>query len=74
MAGWKPVPEKRNLDHFVWLARYQVGKRTEAQIAEEAQDEHGFPDIPAVSKALTSTAQLIGLQLRPAQGRTFPQR
>jgi len=71
-AGWTDVIEKRNLGHFLWLARYQVAKWTEKRISEEEQDTQGHPDIPAVSKAVTATARLIGLQLRPAQGRTLP--
>ena len=66
---WTDAPEKRMLEHFDWLARYQVEGWTQAKINERYQDEKGRPDVPAVSRALTSTAKLIGLQLRPAQGR-----
>ncbi len=67
--GWSKAPEKRNLEHLEWLARYQVAGWTEAKIAEHYQDENGSPEVPAVSRALTDTARLIGLTLRPAQGR-----
>jgi hypothetical protein len=62
-------PEKRNFDHFKWLALYQVAARTQASISEQFQDENGKPDVPAVSRGINDAAALVGIRLRPAQGR-----
>jgi hypothetical protein len=63
-GAWVEPTAKRNLNHFEWLALYQVGGWTQARISERYQDEGGTPDVTAVSKALTTTAAMIGLVLR----------
>ncbi len=72
IPGIERAPIKRTLEHFEWLARYQVEKWTQAGIAQYYQDENGQPDIPGVSRALKETAKLVGVTLRQAPGR--PQR
>ena len=62
--GWTTMREKRTLDHFDWLARYQVGKWSLANIVDYYADEDGYPDMQVVSKALNETASLIGLKRR----------
>ena len=59
---------KRTLKHFRWLALHQVGQLTYEQLAEHEQGESGL-DISTISRALTATATLIGLTLRPAPRR-----
>ena len=59
---------KRTLQHFRWLALHQVGQLTYEQLAEHEQGESGL-DISTISRALTATATLIGLTLRPAPRR-----
>ena len=75
--GIKRAPEKRasrqkvkkikpGQEHFEWLALHHAGRKTEAEIAER------YPDglnIGSISEAITTTAALIGLTLRPAPGR-----
>lgn len=72
--GWTEAPEKRKLEqHMEWLALYQVGGRTEAEIATLTNaDGENPPDVSTISRAITETARLIGLRLRPAQGRAKP--
>ena len=67
-AAWKPTPEKRSPDHFSWLVRYQAEGWTLERIAQYHQVEKGYPDVPAISKALKSTAALVGLRLRRPRG------
>jgi hypothetical protein len=67
--GWADVPEKLSLHHFEWLARHQVAGWTQSRLVEHYQDASGKPDVPAVSLAITETARLIGVKLRPARGR-----
>jgi hypothetical protein len=81
--GIKRAPEKRasqrkvkkikpgQEQHFEWLALHHAGRKTEAEIAER------YPEglnIGSISEAITTSAALIGLTLRPAPGRNFGQR
>ena len=50
--------------HFEWLALHHVGRWTYEPIVERYQDVEGRPDVPAVSRAITETAQLVGLTPR----------
>ena len=59
---------KRTFTHFRWLALSQVGRLTYAQIAEHEQGEAGL-DLSTISRAITATASLIGITLRPAPRR-----
>lgn len=58
----KPVSLK-SANAYEWLVRYQVLGRSRNQIAEE-----DGVDRPNVSRAVSNTAQLIGLTLREQQG------
>jgi hypothetical protein len=59
---------KRTLEHFRWLALYQVERLTYEQLAALEQGEAGL-DISTISRGLRSTATLLGLTLRPAPRR-----
>lgn len=67
-GGLVRTPEKRKLEHFVWLVEHQINGLMYREIAEKYQDENGI-EIRKISEAITSTASWIGLTLRPAQGR-----
>lgn len=67
-GGLVRTPEKRKLEHFIWLVEHQINGLTYREIVEKYQDENGM-DIRKISEAITSTASLIGLTLRSAQGR-----
>jgi hypothetical protein len=74
MAGMIPTPEKRTgTVHFEWTVLHHVGKKRQAEIVEIYQDGSGHPDVSAVSRAITETAALIGLTLRPGRGRKLSQ-
>lgn len=63
--GGYPAPIKRSgEDHFRWLARWQVGLETYAEIARDAGDGR-VVDADAVKDAIVSTARLITLERRP---------
>lgn len=64
-AGLVKLPSKRELAHFTWLARFQLGEDFEC-IAKAAGVTEG-----AVERAVRRTAKLIGLTLRslPRHGR-----
>jgi hypothetical protein len=70
MPGIVETPVKRtgNL-HFEWLAYHHVDGWTQARISEKYQDENGSPSVPAVSLAITETAALAHITLRPMRGR-----
>jgi hypothetical protein len=59
---------KRTLTHFRWVALHQVEYLTYEQIAQHEQDEAGL-DMSTISRAITTTARLIGVTLRPAPRR-----
>ena len=60
---------KRTLEHFRWLALYHVEGLTYDELARHEQDKQGHPDPSTISRALTQTAALIGITLRPAPRR-----
>ncbi len=60
---------KREPQHFVWLVEWQVNELTQDEIASKYQDEEGFA-MSSVSEAITKTAALVGLTLRPERGRS----
>jgi hypothetical protein len=53
------APVKRELEHFEWLARFQVGGESFLQIGASGVS------ISAVEQAVRRTAKTIGLALRP---------
>lgn len=57
--GLKPAVIKRDPDHFIWLALYQVGQRSYRAIARQVCREPG-----TVRDAVVRTAELIDLTLR----------
>lgn len=64
------TPEKRSGDqHFDWLALHHVGGWTYEQLNEKYADANGTPDISAISRAITDTARLANVTLRPGRGR-----
>jgi hypothetical protein len=64
-AGWSVAPEKRNLDHFVWLALFQVGRLEYRAIADRCSTADGL-DESRVEKGVKEAAKLVGLSLRTA--------
>jgi len=60
--GMTRAPEKRELDHFVWLALYQVERISASVIAVACN-----VSVDAVKDALERTAGLIGLAMRPGR-------
>jgi hypothetical protein len=69
MPGLMSTPTKASLASFEWLALHHVGRWTYTKIAAKYSSPEGYPDMPAVSRAIHSTAALIGLTLRPRRGR-----
>jgi hypothetical protein len=68
-AGLTTTPEKDTVTPFEWLALHHVGRRRYDQLAHQYGNDKGYPDVPAISRAITDTAALIGLTLRPGRGR-----
>ena len=72
--GWKKTPTKRRrdsrsaLEHFWWLAAYQVGELSPAQVVKKYPAESGM-DESAVLHGVRGIADLIGLALRPRKSR-----
>lgn len=64
-AGLKRAPRKRGLEHFDWLARYQVKGESYASIAKTAsyKFEGGRQ---TVRKAIIELAEYLQLTLRPS--------
>jgi hypothetical protein len=58
--GLVPVPQKRGVEHFEWLVRYQVQGHSYQAIAREA-----CRDRKTVADAVRETAALLQLSLRP---------
>ena len=67
--GLVKTPTKETRDSFEWLALHHVAHWTYDRLAGRYGNEHGYPDGPAISRAITDTAALIGLTLRPGRGR-----
>jgi hypothetical protein len=63
-AGYVQFPGKREIDHFHWLARYQVKGETGGVIFKSLAQRRG--NRWTVDKAIHGLAKLIGLTLRPA--------
>lgn len=68
-TGFEPTPTKSDLRHWEWLALHHVDEWKYEQIHKRYSDPDGSPDIPAISRAITDSARLIGLTLRPGRGR-----
>jgi hypothetical protein len=72
--GLAATPEKRDSGvHFEWLALHHVGRWTYKRLAERYQNTEGNPNESAISRAVTETAALVGLTLRPARARKLTQ-
>jgi hypothetical protein len=69
MPGLTRTPEKEAVTSFEWLALHHVGQWRYERLARRYGNSKGYPDIPAISRAITDTAALIGLTLRPNRGR-----
>ena len=74
--GTAPVPTKRTLHHFEWLALAQVGGLSPSEIAERYQTDKGM-DESAIRKRVAETADLCEIKLtrklppgRPPKTRT----
>jgi len=67
-SGFRKTPEKRNLEHFKWLAFYYVENMDFEEISQRFlnEDPEGNRDIgiDSVRKAIKATARLVGLPLR----------
>ena len=78
-VGIKPPAEKSDPTHFEWLALHHVGRWTLPRIVERCRNESSAafakatlvsaPDVSVVSRAITETAALVGISLRPGRGR-----
>lgn len=69
--GYTRNTEQRKLEeHLRWLAKYQVGNLTYAQIADQLSEENpdGI-DISSIEKGVEKTAKLIKLPLRTPSSR-----
>ena len=69
--GMMRTPEKRTgTAHFEWLALHHVGRLTYERLQDTlARKGQHPPDTAELSRAITSTAQWIGLTLRAGRGR-----
>lgn len=61
--------DSRKQIHFVWLVEHQINGLRYEDIAQNYQDTRGL-EIRLISEAVTRVADLIGLTLRPTQGRS----
>lgn len=66
-AGLFQVPENRELDHFVWTAKFQVSSFPMSKIADSCNRT-----VEAVKEAIDGVLELINLEKRP--GTRGPQR
>lgn len=62
--GYLVGPEKRNIEHFQWLVRYQLQGWKVSQIADVYSKKGKIISEDAVYKALKCTAALVGITLR----------
>ncbi|WP_071395082.1 hypothetical protein [Bacillus tuaregi] len=62
--GYVEGKEKRSLEHFEWLVRYQVQKWNIKEIADHYSKRERVLGGDTIKKALVSTADMVGLQLR----------
>ena len=68
--GMERAPEKRNPEHFEWLAQYQAGGRSISELArmipaKKSPERHA--DRSTVKHAVKQCADLIGLPLRESR-------
>jgi hypothetical protein len=61
--------DNRNQNHFLWLVEHQINGRRYEEIAQLEQDENGL-DFRRISEAINPLAEMLGLTLRPARGRS----
>lgn len=61
--GFQKAPEKRNMDHYTWLARFQLGESRRA-IAASLPDGASKSSDRTVAMAINNAAKGIGLTLR----------
>lgn len=62
-AGMEHTREKREMDHFLWLARYQVKGQTAAEIKRFSPGMEGVTT-DAITKAIRALARELELPLR----------
>jgi hypothetical protein len=68
------TPEKQTGDaHFEWLAMHHAGRLTYEQVEDCLAEKRQHPDRAEISRAINSTAALVGLTLRPRRGRKLSQ-
>ena len=61
--------EKRNLHHFRWLARFQVGGEDYPDLADNLGTKAGDDPEGTLRKAVYRTAKLVGIKLRRSRRR-----
>jgi hypothetical protein len=66
--GGRKAFDSRKSIHFIWLVEHQINGLKYDGIAQKYQDTQGL-EIRHISEAVTRLAKMIGLTLRPAQGR-----
>jgi hypothetical protein len=64
-AGLVPGPGKRDLQHFIWAAKYQVGGLSYTEIAKEHKKRGTHVTDDAVENAVKKLLDLIHLERRP---------
>jgi hypothetical protein len=62
--GYIEGQEKRNIEHFQWLVRYQIQGWSIKEIADKYSSLDKIVSEDVVNKALHNTAKLVGLKLR----------
>ncbi|MCH5460943.1 hypothetical protein [Bacillus cereus] len=62
--GYVEGKEKRNMDHFDWLVRYQIQEWNTKEIADYYSTNKKVISEDTISKALHNTASLVGFKLR----------
>lgn len=67
--GGRKAYDSRKSIHFVWLVEHQINGFKYDDIAQKYQDTKGL-ELRLISEAVTRLAKMIGLTLRPTQGRT----
>jgi len=67
--GGQTAFDSRKSIHFVWLVENQINGLKYDDIAQKYQDTQGL-EIRLISEAVTRLAKMIGLTLRPTQGRS----
>lgn len=62
--GYLKGKEKRNLDHFEWLVRYQFQNWSIKEIADYYSKEKKVLGEDTIKKAISSTADIVNIHLR----------